>query len=163
MYEEKLSEADSKRWEMEDVIRDLEEKVRNQRRSISPTAMVKHVSEAAQIDNETLREQVIHFERKVNQLEAQLDAMREQADKEEQAMRVRVAKFKENDAALKRELTEARAEVETRKRVETAGKSRLEELEEALRENAVALENARAEIEGLRAEVSVRVFFIISG
>ncbi|KAF8530397.1 hypothetical protein BU17DRAFT_36275 [Hysterangium stoloniferum] len=154
LYEEKLSEADSKRWEMEDLVRDLEDKVRKQKRSMSPGTIARHASEAAQIDNETLREQVTHFERKVNQLEAQLDGAREAAEREEQAMRARIAKYKENDGALKRDLAEARADVESRKRAESTAKARLEELEEALRENAVALENARAEIEGLRAELA---------
>jgi DNA repair exonuclease SbcCD ATPase subunit len=155
LYEEKLSEADSKRWELEDLIRELEEKARKQKRSVSPTAVSRVLSEADQIDNEMLREQVIHFERKVSQLEAQLDNVRDTAEKEEQLMRTRIIKYKENDATLKRELLEARSEVETRKRAEIAGKARLEELEEALRENGVALENARAEIEGLRTELGV--------
>lgn len=124
-------------------------------RSHSPAAVSRHISEAAQIDNEMLKEQVVHYERKVNQLETQLENMRDIADKEEQAMRTRISKYKENDAGLKRDLLEAKTEVETRKRAEMAGKARLEELEEALRENAVALENARAEIEGLRAELGV--------
>ncbi|KIJ49403.1 hypothetical protein M422DRAFT_44776 [Sphaerobolus stellatus SS14] len=154
LYEEKLSEADTKRWEMEDLVRDLEEKLRKQRRSLSPASMARHASEAAQIDNETLREQVVHFERKVGQLESQIENLREQADKDEQAMRTRILKYKDNEVALRKELNEARTDVETRKRAEATGKTRLEELEEALRENDVALENARAEIEGLRAEVT---------
>ena len=156
LYEEKLNEADTKRWEMEDLVHSLEEKLRKQKRSISPATITRHASEAAQIDNEMLREQVVHFERKVSQLESQLDGAREAADREEQAMRVRIAKYKENDGTLRKDLSEARAEVDHRKRLEAAGKARLEELEEALRENAVALENARAEIEGLRADLAVR-------
>jgi CAP-Gly domain-containing linker protein 1 len=156
LYEEKLNEADGKRWEMEDLVHDLEEKLRKQKRSISPATIARHASEATQIDNETLKEQVVHFERKVSQLESHLDGAREAAEREEQAMRVRIAKYKENDGALRKELSEARAEVDHRMRLEATGKARLEELEEALRENAVALENARAEIEGLRAELAVR-------
>ena len=156
LYEEKLSEADGKRWEMEDLVHGLEEKLRKQKRSVSPATMTRHISEAAQIDNEMLKEQVVHFERKISQLESQLDSAREAAEREEQAMRVRIAKYKENDGALRKELSEARAEVDHWKRLEAAGKTRLEELEEALRENAVALENARAEIEGLRADLAVR-------
>ncbi|KAF8591027.1 hypothetical protein K439DRAFT_1657108 [Ramaria rubella] len=154
LYEEKLNEADGKRWEMEDLVHSLEDKLRKQKRSLSPATIARHTSEAAQIDNEMLKEQVLHFERKVSQLESQLDGAREAADKEEQAMRVRIAKYKENDVALKKELAEVRAEVDHQKRLEAAAKARLEELEEALRENAVALENARAEIEGLRTELA---------
>ena len=141
---------------MEDLIHGLEEKLRKQKRSISPATISRHVSEATQIDNEMLKEQVVHFERKVSQLETQLDGAREAAEREEQAMRGRIAKYKENDGTLRKELSEARAEVDHRKRLEVAGKARLEELEEALRENAVALENARAEIEGLRTDLAVR-------
>ena len=157
LYEEKLNEADGKRWEMEDLAHGLEEKLRKQKRSISPATISRHASEAAQIDNETLREQVLHFERKVSALESHLEGARELADKEEQAMRARIAKYKENDGALRKELADARAEVENRKRLEAAAKTRLEEVEEALRENGVALENARAEIEGLRADMAVRI------
>lgn len=156
LYEEKLSEADGKRWEMEDLVHGLEEKLRKQKRSISPATISRQVSEATQIDNEMLKEQVVHFERKVSQLESQLDAAREAAEREELAMRARIAKYKENDSALRKELSDVRAEVDHRKRLEVAGKARLEELEEALRENGVALENARAEIEGLRTDLAVR-------
>ena len=38
---------------------------------------------------------------------------------------------------------------------EAAAKLRVEEIEEALRENTLALENARAEVEGLSSELTV--------
>ncbi|GJJ06534.1 hypothetical protein Clacol_000726 [Clathrus columnatus] len=154
LYEEKLDGAETKRWEMEDRVREMEDKVRKQKRSMSPSTIVQHASEAAKIDNETLREQVTHLERKVNQLETQLEYARDSADKEEQAMRTRVAKYKDNETLLRRELMDVRTEVEGWKRTEAACKARIEELEEALRENAVALENARADIENLRAELN---------
>lgn len=146
---------------MEDRIRDLEDKVRKHKRSMSPTTIVQHASEAAKIDNETLREQVTHLDRKVNQLETQLEYARDNADKEEQVMRGRIAKYKDNEALLRHELLEARSEVENRKRVEATGKARIEEVEEALRENIVALENARAEIENLRTELAVCMILFI--
>ncbi len=39
---------------------------------------------------------------------------------------------------------------------EASAKLRVEEIEEALRENTLALENARAEVEGLTSELAVR-------
>lgn len=161
LYEEKLDDADTKRWEMDDRVRELEDKVRKQKRSMSPTSIVQHASEAAKIENETLREQVTHLERKVNQLETQLECVRDNADKEEQAIRGRIVKYKDNEALLKHELLEARSEVENRKKAEAVSKARIEEVEEALRENAVALENARAEIENLRTELAVCARFVV--
>ena len=56
---------------------------------------------------------------------------------------------------MKKEITELRKEADKTLKTEAAARAKIEELEEALRENAVALENARAEIEGLRSEVAV--------
>lgn len=102
------------------------------------------------------------MERKVNQLETQLEYVRDNADKEEQAIRGRIVKYKDNEALLKHELLETRSEVENRKKAEAVSKARIEEVEEALRENAVALENARAEIENLRTELAVCACFVFS-
>lgn len=79
------------------------------------------------------------------------------AEKEEAAIRERMKRLKEKEDSMKSELTEGRREVERMTKVEAHARSRVEEIEEALREGQVALENARAEIESLRAELAVSV------
>lgn len=56
---------------------------------------------------------------------------------------------------MRNELTEGRKAVEQVAKAEALAKNRIEEVEEALRESTLALENARAEIEVLRTDAAV--------
>ena len=78
------------------------------------------------------------------------------SEKEEVALRERMKSLREKEDGIKKELNEGRKEVERMIKSEAAARNRVEEIEEALRESTVALENARAEVEGLRAELAVR-------
>ena len=156
MYEERLSAADSKRYEMEDTIASLEEQIRQQAPPPSPGTVARHASSAAEIDNEMLRDQVQHLQKKISSLEDLLEDARMASEREEGLVRDRLKKYKEREEAMRKEVVDSRKEVERVIRAEEAARSRVEEIEEALRENTVALENARAEIEGLRMEVAVR-------
>ena len=123
---------------------------------MSPATASRQASYALEIDNEALREQVQHLIRKASTLEDQLEDARmalehEQADAEE-----KVVRGKEREDAVRAELAESRQEIERVSKGEESTRMRIEEMDEALRENTVALENARAEIEGLRAEIVVR-------
>ena len=64
---------------------------------------------------------------------------------------------KEAEVAMKKEVADARREIENLRKAEMTAKDRVAELEEALREEGMALENARADVELLRAEVAVSI------
>lgn len=110
---------------------------------------------AAEIDNETLRDQVQHLQKKVQSLEDMLEDTQIASEREEAAVRERMRRFREKEDAMKKELSEGRKEVEQMFKSEATARGRVEENEEALRESTMALENARAEIEILRMEVAV--------
>lgn len=121
----------------------------------SPGLAAQHATSAIEIDNETLREQVQHLQRKLSMMEDTLEDARAAAEREEAAVRERIKRFKEKEESMRNELTEGRKAVEQVAKAEALAKSRIEEVEEALRESTLALENARAEIEVLRTDVVV--------
>ena len=140
---------------MEDLIASLEEQLRTQARPISPSTLARQATSALEIDNEALREQVQHLQKKLGSLEDALEDAQVLAEREEIAVRERVLRYKEREDAIRKELAESQKEVERVAKLEDGARMRIEEIEEALRENTVALENARADIEVLRAEVAV--------
>ena len=140
---------------MEDHIASLEEQLRQQAPPPSPGTLARHASSAAEIDNEMLRDQVQHLQKKISSLEDLLEEARSSSENLEVATHDRLKKYKEREETMRKEVADNRKEVERVKRAEEVALARVEEIEEALRENTVALENARAEIEGLRLEVAV--------
>lgn len=157
LYEERLSAADSRRYELESRITSLEAGIQAKQTSNSPTV---DISSATQIDNETLREQVLHLQRKISTMEDIIEDAHAMSEKEEVALRERMKSLKEKEDGMKKELNEGRKEVERMVKSEAAARNRVEEIEEAIRESTVALENARAEVEGLRAELAVSVLYV---
>lgn len=168
LYEERLGAAESRRFELEDVVEELEEKIRRRAVPTSPRSGVERgeaaaiLDEAAQIDNETLREQALHLQRKVAALEDELEAMQAMNVKEESAVRSRIQRYKDAEMALRNEVADLKKEMERMVKSEASAKTRVEEIEEALRENTLALENARAEVEGLSSELAVSYFDILA-
>lgn len=156
MYEERLSAADTKRYELEDMIVSLEEQLRTQARPVSPSTVARQATSAVEIDNEMLRDQVQHLQKKIGTLEDSLEDMRTANEHEDAAVRERIKRYKEREDGTRKELAEGRQEVERVRKGEEKARMRIEELEEALRENTIALENARAEVETLRNEIAVR-------
>lgn len=154
LYEERLSTSEMKRYELEDRVQELEE-LSKKRTQVGHTSLDGSVDGVSKIDNEMLRDQVSHLQKKIQDLEDQLEDTRANAEKEEAALRSRVQRYKESEASLRAETTDIRKEVESLAKSEAIARGKAEEAEEALRENTFALENARAEIESLRAEVAV--------
>jgi CAP-Gly domain-containing linker protein 1 len=154
LYEGKLNEAESQRYELEDKIRVLEEKIRKAEEKDKATAAEAGISSptihqgqtAAEIDNETLHEQIKHLQHKLSSLEELLD---------NDAWKARLAKSKEAEGASKEQIKSLKAEVAQLNKDASGAKGRINELEGALKENRAALEGARAEIESLRSEVAV--------
>ncbi|KAL5485485.1 hypothetical protein ACEPAI_8127 [Sanghuangporus weigelae] len=154
LYEERLAAADGRRYQLEDVVDKLEEQLKR-RGSLSRSVSSTHDSaEATRIDNEALREQVQHLQSKISTLEDMLEDARNSLEREEAIARNRIQRHKENEAALRNEITETRKAMETLAKNESLARAKAEEAEEALRENTMTLENAQAEIEGLRTEIA---------
>ncbi|KAK6985240.1 hypothetical protein R3P38DRAFT_3102133 [Favolaschia claudopus] len=116
LYEERLSAVDREKEELE----------------------ARPASSATEIDNETLRDQVVHLQKKDAQAAS---------EKEEAALAERMRRLKEKEEA-------ARRKVERVIKSEANARRRVEEVEEALHESTAALEDARAEVEGLRSELT---------
>lgn len=116
-----------------------------------------YASSAAQIDNETMKEQAQHLQKKIASLEDMLEDARAAAERDEATVLERIKRYKDKEELLKKEASDCKKEIERLSRSEDLAKQRLSESEEAFRENAVTLENARAEIEVLRGELSVSV------
>ena len=94
------------------------------------------------IDNEMLRDQVVHFQKKIQDLEDQLEDSRVNADREENAMRSRIQKYKDNEAGLRLEAADIKKEAEQSTKSEALARAKAEEAEEALRDTTFALENS---------------------
>ncbi|KAG2036140.1 hypothetical protein BDR03DRAFT_1057660 [Suillus americanus] len=155
LYEERLSTADSRRYELEDRVVFLEDQVKKASTPLSPSAVLQRATSAAEIDNENLREQVQHLQRKLATLEDSLEDAHAVSEREEAAVRERIKRFKDKEDVMRNELNEGRKTVEQVLKAEALAKVRVEEVEEALRESTLALENAQAEIEILRSDVAV--------
>lgn len=155
MYEERLGDSETKRYELEDLVTSLEEQLRAAARPSSPTALAKYASSAAQIENETLQDQVTHLQNKNRDLEDMLEDARATAEKDELVVRERIKRYKDKEESMKNEVVEVKKEMEKLIRAEEQTRMRLGEVEEAFRENQLTLENARAEIETLRGELAV--------
>lgn len=154
MYEERLSAADSQRYALENKIISLELDARPSVRAPSPNSEM--TSAAAQIDNESLRDQVRYLQKKITAMEDTLEDARAASEKDEANVGERMKRLRDKEEAMRKELDEGRKEVERMFTSEASARSRVDEIEEALRESTLALENARAEVEGLRAEIAVR-------
>ena len=110
---------------------------------------------AVQIDNESLREQVQHLQKKSAKLEEQLDEARAALERDVSTYQERIGRIRMEEEHRKRDLLCKSKEVEQLLKSEARARSRVEEIEEALRESTVALENARGEVECFRAELAV--------
>ncbi|THV07103.1 hypothetical protein K435DRAFT_960070 [Dendrothele bispora CBS 962.96] len=116
-----------------------------------------HKQTASEIEHSTLLDQIAHLNKKVSSLEDLLEDQRASFDREEAALQARVGKYREREEQFKREMgelqVELRRERERGEREEERLRARMGEVEEALRESGVALEEARAEVEGLKGEL----------
>ncbi len=130
--------------------------------SAQEQAAQRTTSSAAQIDNETLRDQVQHLQRKSAKLEEQLEDARAALERDVTTYQERIGRIRMEEEQRKRDLLAKSREVEQLLKSEARARGRVEEIEEALRESTVALENARGEVESLRAELSVSSFPFIN-
>ena len=113
---------------------------------------------ATQIDNERLQEQLRHYSERCTKLEEKLEDARATLERDGHAYQEKIAQLRHDDGQRKKDLATKTKEVEQLMKSESLVRLRVEEIEEALRESTVALENTRAELEMLRAELAVIVF-----
>jgi CAP-Gly domain-containing linker protein 1 len=146
---------------MEDQLAALQDQLRTREQPMSPGAFSRQAESAAEIDNEMLREQVQHLQKRIATLEDSLEEAQAAAEHEEAAGEGRVRKLVEKEELARKELAEAKVEAEALVQAELRAKDRAVVAEEAMHESALALENARAEIEGLRAELAVGSFSVV--
>lgn len=143
------------RYDLEDAVKTLQDQLRQQAEPISKEELAARATTAAQIDNETLQEQVTHLQSKISILEDQLHEARAAADTHEQAYSARMARFRENELQLKKDLETISVERNAVTTSEVAALTRVQEITVALQESDAALEDARAEIEALRSDLAV--------
>ncbi|EED77467.1 predicted protein [Postia placenta Mad-698-R] len=85
LYEERLSAADTQRYELEDLIASLDEQLRAKLEPLSPVTAQRQATSAVEIDNESLREQAQHLQKRIAVLEDQLEEAHATFDREEAA------------------------------------------------------------------------------
>jgi CAP-Gly domain-containing linker protein 1 len=129
--------------------------LQKQAEPISKAELTARATTAAQIDNETLQEQVTHLQSRISLLEDQLHDARAAADAHEQAYAARMTRFRESEVQLKKDLETAAAEKNAITNAEAVAIARIQEISNALQESDTALEDARAEIELLRSDMAV--------
>ncbi|KAK0554401.1 hypothetical protein OC846_002133 [Tilletia horrida] len=108
---------------------------------------------AVTIENENLREQLSHLQEKLGSLEEELALANAQADTEREAIQQKGQRSAENEANLKAEIKKYKAEVDRVSKEERAARQRIDDLNDVVEESKNALENERAEVERLRADL----------
>lgn len=168
LYEQKLSDQETRSYELEDRIRSLEDKLTKSESerikladtlassasSSSPPASALGLS-AAEIDNETLSSQITHLQTKVLNLEEHLEEARGQLESEAEAWKARLEKSRTSEKERGEAVRALKEEMGTLQSQAKGAKGRIAEMEGALQEVRAALEGARGEIEGLRSEAAV--------
>ena len=159
LYEERLSAAESLRYEHEQKISSLEAGLRSLEAGEGSREPASQITlSATQIDNERLQEQLRHYAERCMKLEEKLEDARATLERDGYTYQEKIAQLRHDDGQRKRDLAAKTKEVEQLVKSEGLVRLRVEEIEEALRESTVALENTRAELEMLRAELAVYLF-----
>lgn len=109
----------------------------------------------AEIDHQSLQEQLSQAQKRVVSLEDQLAESSMVMQQEREANIKRKDRFVESEGKLKAEVARIKAEYRRATGSEAEAKGRIDELTEALDEARTALENERAELEILRTEALV--------
>ena len=102
-----------------------------------------------------------HLQKKTARLEEQLDEARATLERDVASYQDKMARIRVEEDQRKRDIVAKTRELEESLLSEARARNRVEEIEEALRESTVALENARGEVETLRTELAVRLIHFI--
>jgi chromosome segregation ATPase len=154
---------ENKQYQFEEQIRELEEKLAKATEEVAAAKEKANAAPAdakprtaAEIDNETLTDQIKHLQSRILHLEEQLEDARGQAETDSDAWQAKYNKSREAEKGVEAELQRSQAEITKLNKEAAATKERITELQGALSENQAALESARAEIETLRQEATER-------
>ena len=160
LYEERLSAAESLRYEHEQHISSLDATLRSMKAGEGSRESASQITlSATQIDNERLQEQLRHYSERCTKLEEKLEDARATLERDGHIYQEKIAQLRHDDGQRKRDLAAKTKEVEQLMKSEGLVRLRVEEIEEALRESTVALESTRAELEMHRAELAVTVLY----
>jgi chromosome segregation ATPase len=166
IYEAKLIDAKSRRSDLEKTVRSLEEQLleaqeRRNQNALSPSEALKEADTAAMIDNENLKAQVAHQQKKIVSLEDQNEELQVQIEKYDEAAIKANEKARDNERRLKEEITSGRSEISNLREQVAKQKDRIAELTHALKDQGNTLASAQAEIESNRVDLAVSEFMIL--
>ncbi|KAJ9113943.1 hypothetical protein QFC19_000138 [Naganishia cerealis] len=159
IYEAKLVEAKTRRMDLEKTVRSLEDQLleaqeRRNQAALLPSEVLKEADTAAMIDNENLKAQVAHQQKKIVSLEDQNEELQLQLEKYDEAAIKANEKARENERRLKEEIANGRSEISTLKEQIAKHKDRVAELALALKDQGHTLASAQAEIESNRIDLA---------
>ena len=155
LYETKQYEFEDRNRSLEEKVRLLEDRLAKAREEQQASIGSKEAMTAAEIDNETLTAQLKHFQNRVSSLEEELEEVRTQAETDAESWKARLTKAKDaGQAGVDREKA-LKESIKKLEKTAAGAKTRIEEMDGALKENRGLLETARAEIESLRSEAAV--------
>ena len=106
--------------------------MRQQARPPSPGAAARQASSAAEIENEMLRDQVQHLQKKLATLEDTLEETRAANERDDAAVHDRLRRYKEREEGIRKELAEGRQEAERLRKAEEQARARVAEVEPGL-------------------------------
>lgn len=160
IYEAKLSEAKSRRFDLEKTVRSLEDQLleaqeRRNQAALLPAEALKEADTAAMIDNENLKAQVAHQQKKIVSLEDQNEELQVQIEKYDEAAIKANEKARDNERRLKEEIANGRSEISGLREQINKHKDRVAELAHALKDQGHTLASAQAEIESNRVDLAV--------
>jgi CAP-Gly domain-containing linker protein 1 len=162
VYEKKLGDAQHKQYQQDTIIRELEDKIaealmKQNAPPLTPSQVAREAETAAEIENENLKAQVEHQQKKITGLEDQIDEMQVQLEKEAEVALKNNEKYLTNERKYKDDMSQQRQDMAGLREQISKGKDRIADLEHALKDQAKTLAGAQAEIESNRLDLAVRI------
>ena len=157
MYEERFNATESRKFETDERIKTLETQydtlLAESRAPSSPNTTIRRQTTAAEIDNESLREQLAHLQSKLSGCEeayVELDRERENAIHESQK---HTSKLQQEIKQLHSQLADVGKDLDLSQSECTSSATRIQELEDALSSTKELLESSRAHAETLQSDL----------
>jgi len=160
VYEKKLGDAQHRQFQQDTLIRDLEDKVAEALRkqnapAPSASEIAREAETAAEIENENLKAQVEHQQKKIASLEDQIEEQQVQMERETEVALKNNEKYLANERKHKEDISQLRSDMTGLREQLGKSKDRVADLEHALKDHAKTLAGAQAEIESNRLDLAV--------
>ena len=160
VYEKKLGDAQHRQFQQDTLIRDLEDKVAEALRkqnapAPSASEIAREAETAAEIENENLKAQVEHQQKKIASLEDQIEEQQVQMERETEVALKNNEKYLANERKHKEDVSQLRSDMTGLREQLGKSKDRVADLEHALKDHAKTLAGAQAEIESNRLDLAV--------